>query len=543
MAIAWKRSTPLAGFLPRHHPAAGLLARDAALLEAGTFAFSFDPPPGEPRRIAPEVLAALEARHRALGSPPAVFASLRRLGEGAAAVVTGQQAGLLGGPLFTLFKTLTAIRVARELSKRHGRPFVPVFWSETEDHDHAEVNRAWTLGAQGPECLSLAIGAEHAGRPVGAVPLGADARRLVAEFFAASPATEFAPALAAGLTEDLDRSLDWGTWFARHLDRLFGGHGLVVADSLDPGLAACARLLWARVLEEPLELTAICQERGRWLAGLGYKPILQKLEKRTPFFLIEGGRRVPVTYERGLFRSPGADYTLLALLKRLDERPGDFSAAVHLRPQLQDFLLPTAAYVAGPTEMAYFLQLLPGYRALGVPPPAIVHRASLTLVEPGVEKTLARYGVEPGELREGTDRVLTALVRREQRLAAPALWEKTRETALKPVAKLVESLAAEQPDLARRAEQVRGKMDFLLKELEGRSLAELRRQAESAREQLERARGRLFPGGGLQERLLSAYYFLGKYGPGLLEELLETLPADTAQHHFGTIVPQTTEAP
>jgi bacillithiol biosynthesis cysteine-adding enzyme BshC len=537
MAIAFGRSRPLAEFLPRHHPAAGLLSGDAALLETGAFSFSLAPTLPEPRRIAPDVLAALEARHRALGSPPAVFESLRLLGEGASAVVTGQQAGLLGGPLFTLLKTLTAIRVARELTARHGRPFVSVFWSETEDHDHAEVNRAWTLGAQGPAAFSLAIAAEDAGRPVGAVPLGADARRLVAEFFAASPATEFTPALAAALTEDLDRSLDWGTWFARHLDRLFGRHGLVVADSLDPGLAACSRLLWARVLEEPLELTAICQERGRWLAGLGYKPILQKMEKRTPFFLLEGGRRVPVTYERGLFRAPGADYTLLALLRRLDDRPGDFSAAVHLRPQLQDFLLPTAAYVAGPTEMAYFLQLLPGYRALGVAPPAIVQRASLTLVEPGVEKVLERYGVEPADLREGTDRVLTALVRREQRFAAPALWEKTREAALKPVAKLVESLAAEQPDLSRRAEQVRGKVDFLLKELEGRSLAELRKQSEAAKEQLERARGRLFPGGGLQERLLSAYYFLGKYGPGLVEELLEALPADTSRHHFGTLTP------
>jgi uncharacterized protein YllA (UPF0747 family) len=246
---------------------------------------------------------------------------------------------------------------------------------------------------------------------------------------------------------------------------------------------------------------------------------------------------VPVSFERGLFHTPDAAHTLLALLRRLDDRPGDFSAAVHLRPQLQDFLLPTAAYIAGPTELAYFLQVLPGYRTLGIPAPTVVLRASVTLVEPSVAKTLERLGVDPGELREGTDRVLTALVRREQRVAAPALWEKTREAALRPLARLGESLAAEQPELARRVEQTRGKVEFLLKDLEARSLAELRKGSEATREQLERARARLFPGGALQERTLSAYYFLGKYGPGILEDLLASLPGDTALHHFGTIVP------
>jgi bacillithiol biosynthesis cysteine-adding enzyme BshC len=536
MAIAWKGSRPYAELLPRHHPAAGLLGGEPELLAAGSFCFSLVPDAlPEPRRIAPEVVAALEARHRELGSPPAVFASLALLAAGAPAVVTGQQAGLLGGPLFTLLKTLTAIRAARELTARHGRPFVPVFWSETEDHDLAEVNQAWTVGAGGPVRFSVPIAPELAGGPVGAIPLGPDARGFVAEFFAAAPPSEFTGPIAAALLAELDASPDWGTWFARHLDRLFGAHGLVVADSLDPRLAACARLLWARVLEEPLELTAICQERGRWLAGLGYRPILQKMEKRTPFFLLEQGKRLPVTFERGLFRTPHADHTLLALLKRLDDRPGDFSAAVHLRPQLQDFLLPTAAYVAGPTELAYFLQLLPGYRALGIPAPAIALRSSLSLIEPGVARTLERLGVDPADLREGTDRVLTALVRREQRFADAALWEKAREAALRPVAKLAEGLAADHPDLAQRAEQTRGKIDFLLKELESRSLAEMRRKSEAARGQLEKARERLYPGGELQERRLSAYYFIGKYGPGIVDQLLEALPHDTARHHFGAI--------
>src|SRR5512134_2646568 len=198
MAILWKRSLPFAELLPRNHPASGLLTGVGELRDAGTFSFSLAPDRlPKPRRIAPEVLAALEERHRALGSPPEVFANLALLAAGAPAVVTGQQAGLLGGPLFTLFKTITAIRAARELTARHGRPFVPVFWSETEDHDLGEVNQAWTFGAEGPARHSLALAEEHRGAPVGTIPLGPEARRFLEEFFAASPPTEFTPQLLA----------------------------------------------------------------------------------------------------------------------------------------------------------------------------------------------------------------------------------------------------------------------------------------------------------------------------------------------------------
>jgi bacillithiol biosynthesis cysteine-adding enzyme BshC len=538
MQISWRRSRPLQAGLSAHHPAAGLLAGNADLLAEGVFCFSPEidrlPPP---RAVAPAVLAALEERHRALDAPPEVFENLRLLREGAQAVVTGQQAGLLGGPLFTLVKTLTAVRIARDLTRRHGRPFVPVFWSETEDHDADEVNQAWTVGNAGPVRHALPWPEAHRGAPVGSLPLGEDARRLVEEFFAAGPATEFTPALAAGLLADLAGSPDWGTWFARQLQRLYGRHGLVVADPLEPQLAAATRPLWARVLEDPLALTASCQEQGRWLTDHGWRPILLKMEKRAPFFLLEGGKRLPVTYERGLFRTPLQDHTALALQRRIVERPGDFSAAVHLRPHLQDFLLPTAVYVAGPTELAYFLQLLPGYRLLEIPAPAIALRASVTLVEPVVEKTLERFGIEPWDLAEGTDQVLNATLRREQRFAAPALWEKTREQTLKPIARLAEGLREEHADLAQRAEQARGKVEFLLKELETRTLAELRKKSDTARDQLTRARDRLYPRGEPQERVLSAHVFLAKYGPGLVEALLEGLPSDYTRHHFGTLVP------
>lgn len=539
MRIDWREKIPQVTLLPKRHPTGGLLAKDEGLDHREVYGFSSRPgylPPG--RTIKPRLADRLAEWHREMGAPPAAFESLRLLREGAGAVVTGQQAGLLGGPFLTILKCLTAIAVARRLTAETGRPHVPVFWAETDDHDYMEANRAVTLSPDGEvRSFSLPWPAESREGPTGALPVGGDAAAVVESFFAVSGSTEFTPALREGLLADLEAAGTFGLWFSRQILGLLGHHGLLVLDSLAEGSSSVARDLWVRVLDDPLELTNILRQRGEELAAKGFRPVLSKKKKRAPFFLIAEGRRRPVFFERGSFRSGERTFTPLELRRRLEDRPGDFSAAVNLRPLLQDTLLPTAVYVGGPTELAYFQQVLPGYAWAGLPMPALLFRAGASFIEPAVRRFLDKRDIDPADLRKGIDVILGAAVRKNNRLAEESRWEKLRESVLRPLDRLGKGLEADESEVLQQIAKTRGKADFLVRELEKKTVTILKGRSEEFRGQLERTANRLFPTGALQERLLSPWYFLNKYGPSFFDDVLTDLPSDFTAHWFGTIIP------
>ncbi len=538
MHIHWEEAVPLTSMLPRTHPLRGILEGCDGLRDLDRYFFSTDirelP---RPRPAEPGLVALLEEWHLETGAPPAAMKSLQMLREGAQAVVTGQQAGLLGGPVLTFIKGATAVAVARVLTERTGRRHVPVFWAETDDHDFEEANRAGTLDReQQPHRLSLPWPERFRGGATGGLPVEEAGAELIRNFFTFSGETEFSAALRDRLHAEHRGSGSLSRWFARQLLGFFGDAGLIVFDALEPRFKPFAADLWVRVLEEPLRLTEELREAGERVSAAGFTPVLAKKKRRCPFFLFEGGRRETVFLERRSFKAGGRSYTLLELRRRLDERPGDFSAAVNLRPLLQDFLLPTAAYVGGPTEMAYFQQVLPGYDWAEMPPPALVLRPSLTLVEPPVRKLLHRQGIGPMELRAGVEGIIGSVLRRENRLADPQRWEKIRRDSLRPLERFAAGLDAEEHEISELCRRASGKVDFQLKELEKKAVASLRRRSDVLRGQLERTRNRLFPFGELQERSLSPCYFLNRYGEGLLESLSGELPGDFTRHHFGSII-------
>lgn len=539
MRIDWREKTPQVTLLPKRHPTAGLLAGGKGLDHGEIYAYSSLPaylPPG--RTMQSALAGRMEEWHRETGAPPESFDSLNLLRQGAGAVVTGQQAGLLGGPLLTIIKGLTAVSIARRLTAESGRPHVPIFWAETDDHDYLEANRAVTLSPDGEvRSFSIPWPEEKRESPAGALPVGGETAATIEAFFDFSGSTEFTAPLREGLLADLEAAGTFGRWFCRQLLGLMGHHGLLVLDSLDNRYAPFAKDLWVRVLEEPLELTGILRERGEELAAMGYRPVLSKKKKRAPFFLLEEGRRRPVFFERGSFRSGERAYTPLELRRRLESSPGDFSAAVNLRPLLQDTLLPTAAYVGGPTELAYFQQILPGYAWAGLARPALVLRAGFSFIEPSVRRFLDKKAIDPPGLRRGVDSFLGAAVRKNNRLAGEGRWEKIRESVLRPLDRLGESLGDDEREVLQQIAKTRGKADFLLRELEKKTVAILKGRSEGLRVQLERTATRLFPMGDLQERILSPWYFLNKYGPSFFDDLLTDLPSDFTTHWFGTIIP------
>ena len=218
-------------------------------------------------------------------------------------LVTGQQAGLLGGPFLTVIKALTAVRVAKDLTRSTGRDHVPVFWAESDDHDVDEANEAVTLDRRRRGSLFQPALARSAPGVTHRIPAPRERGGGVwSPGFSRLPGKRSSPVgLAERLRADLAGSPDFGRWFARGMLSLLGGKGLVVFDALEERYKEFARNLWVRVLEDPLHLTAELEAAGERVTEAGYAPILAKKRRRCPFFLITGGRRETVFFERGVF--------------------------------------------------------------------------------------------------------------------------------------------------------------------------------------------------------------------------------------------------
>ncbi len=305
------------------------------------------------------------------------------------AVVTGQQAGLFGGPLYTLHKAASAIVDARALEAETGVPCAPVFWLQDEDHDFDEIAAAWLLDAGGELREARVDGLpEEAGRSVRARRLGRSVDDALAVLDEALDGLPHAAEVLELLRPAHAPEASPAAAFRAGLDRLFARHGLLVVDAADPSLAAAAR---------PVHLQAIDQARALSEALLETDgPILVRPGAPLSFVHPEGldGRRFRVEPRAGGFGIVGTDCVLTAE----QVRRGPHTTSALLRPILQDTWLPTAAYVGGPGELAYLPQVEPLWRAFGLPVPLVVPRARFLLVDAASQKLLGRLGLAPRDL-------------------------------------------------------------------------------------------------------------------------------------------------
>ncbi|HLX75970.1 MAG TPA: bacillithiol biosynthesis cysteine-adding enzyme BshC, partial [Terriglobales bacterium] len=303
-----------------------------------------------------KVAAILERQNRSWGASPEALKNLERLRAGAFCVVTGQQVGLFGGPLYAIFKALGAIRLAQKASEL-GADCVPVFWLATEDHDLEEINHTTLLAGDG-SLQAVATSTQGApDAPVSEIRLGEEIRQ---------PLEDAAAALGDSEITDLLRRCyrpgeTLGSAFAKLFSALAGRWGVVMLDASDPELHALAQPIYHAAIERAEELDQALLERDRELLSSGYHDQVKVTELSTLLFTIENGSRVVIHRGDGVARPAGfrigqERLGREELLQRIDAEPQHFSANVLLRPVVQDYLLPTLAYTGGPAECAYFAQ-------------------------------------------------------------------------------------------------------------------------------------------------------------------------------------------
>jgi len=453
----------------------------------------------------------------------AAAAALKDLMSGAGTVVTGQQVGLLGGPLFTPFKAATALARARQATAA-GRPHVAIFWLATEDHDFAEINHVAFPSRRELRTLTWQ-GAPEAARPVGGIVLDESINPLVDEARELLGASDAMDALAEAYRPG--RTLAQA--FAEFYSRAFAAQGLLVVDASGREAHRMGVPVLRAALERADELHSALVERNRELEEAGYHAQVTVGPQSSLLFLIdeETGERValkriaPSAAEPdGQWQAGRQSYSTADLIAILESAPERISPSALLRPVFQDFLLSTSAIIGGPAEIAYFAQSAVLYeRILGRVTPALP-RFSGTLVEPAIGALLSQHGLKLDEVFAETptslgqrlaERAMPGEEKRKLESAGTAL-----ETELTP---LVDWMRALDAGLGQSAETAAGKIRYQMGRL--RSLAanfELQREASITRH-AEAISQALYPGGGLQERLHGAAYYFARHGFELAEEL------------------------
>jgi bacillithiol synthase len=485
------------------------------------------------REDAAAVIAAQQERRQA---PPRAREAGRLLADRrTVAVLTGQQAGLFGGPFFTLLKALTALKLAEQVSRDHGVPAVAVFWIDAEDHDWEEV-RSCTVFDDQLTARSVALparpGVEPA--PVATVRLDDAITTVLTELEQILPPTEF----RASLLDDLRRAYAPGVGmaeaFGRWMERVLGDRGLVVYDSSDAAAKPLASQVFARELSTAGQTAKLAGLAGSDLTARGYHAQVNAQDDNLALFHLDGSRKA-IRQHDGQFLIGDESFTTAALVAQATERPTTFSPNVLLRPIVQDTIFPTICYVAGPNELAYLGQLRGIYDHFGVPMPLMYPRATATLLDSAALRFLTKYKLPLEALQAQDEAALNELL---QAQIPPAVEESFHDASHgidAEMTKVIHAMPALDPTLEGAARSTLERMQRDLQTLHGKMIQAAKRRDETLRRQFIHAQALAFPGGHAQERSVGFLSFLNQYGPALVERLDEELPLDLGRHWIVTI--------
>jgi len=441
---------------------------------------------------------------------------------GTVAVVTGQQIGLFSGPAYTIYKALTATRLAQQLNGQ-GIPAVPVFWLATEDHDFAEINHSFVFnGSYEPVRLEVANPTDGQ-RPVGGItveqpPLDGLREALGGFPFGAEMVQMVAQAYAPGAP--------LGEAFERLLRNLLDKWGLLFVDPLNPALRRIAAPLLCEALKNGTDLKQDLLRRNEELVRAGYHAQVHIEAQTSLFFLLDDNRRLSLRRQNGDYASKDRVYTIAELVDRAEQLSGN----ALLRPVVQDYLLPTVAYVGGPAELAYMAQSQVLYQRLLGRMPVMLARSGFTILEHRTAKLLDRYGLRVPSLFQPDSVVREQIARKLVPRDLMQEFEEARQHLAQLLDKLNSELTQFDRTLADALERSRAKIMYQLSKMEAKTEREALRRDERASQDARYLMHLVYPEKHLQERFYSILPFLAKHGPGLLDTIYERVNLDCPDH-------------
>jgi bacillithiol biosynthesis cysteine-adding enzyme BshC len=494
-------------------------------LQDETAALRYDPSRRE------RVSTILERQNKAWDASPKSLQNLARLRAGACAVVTGQQVGLFGGPAFSLFKALTAIKLAAEATAA-GVECVPVFWLATEDHDLAEVNQVSLPGPQGSLQKLAATTQSLPDAPVSTVQFGEEIAPTVQAAIGLLGESDI-----SGWLRDCYRPGEtFGSAFARLFAKLFADWGVILLDASDPELHTLVEPIYRAAIERAADLDGALLARGKDLEAAGYHQQVKVTPSSTLLFALRDGARTPV-HRRINGKTSTVEFLVgkeaipqEELLRRIAAAPHHFSANVLLRPVVQDYLLPTLAYTGGSAEVAYFAQAAVVYKALLGRVTPIIPRFSATILEAKPQTLLERYGLALPDLFNGPEKLRETLAARALAQDLQAAFDHANATLEQSLGSIRAALARLDKTLVDAANNASSKMRYQLDQLRSRAARAELTHTELLSRHAELLSNALYPNKTLQEREIAGIYFVARYGEELLRNLYETIHTECLDH-------------
>jgi bacillithiol synthase len=443
-------------------------------------------------------------------------------------VTTGQQPGLFGGPLYSLYKAIGALKLSQGLEEALGRPVLPVFWIASDDHDWAEADHTYILDSANELRLVRVADPGHADRALHRIELGRELSDALTEFLEDLPKTDFSAPYIELLREAYAPGATLAGGFAAVMRALLGPLGICVTDAADPVVKAESAPVLMAELDGGASHEAALRERAAALEAAGYQLQVPILEGGVNLFL-EGPAGRERLYRDGsgfVLRRSETPVSREEVESRFEADHRTLSPNVLLRPVVESHVFPTLSYVAGPGELAYFAEVSPLFDAHGIGMPIITPRPAFTVVESKIGKVLGKFGLPLEELARPHHELASEIAREELPDDIRQALADLRGTVGQGSTKLLEAAKKIDPTLKGPVNHVRNTAFHEVAEVEKKIIQSLKRESEIALAQLDKAQRHLFPGGKPQERMLSPFYYLARYGNSFIEALVDEVVVD-----------------
>lgn len=474
------------------------------------------------RDLLAQALDELAAEFLAPGAAQAQIDVLRQ--PNSLVVFAGQQPGLFTGPLYAIYKALTAERWATDLSRMLSVPVVACYWLCSDDHDFAEVDHVDIASAGQLSTLRYTPRVATSGQPVGRVLLDSGIAVVTSELAQCLPRSEFTPAVIDAIAQCYAPGTSFSSAFARLWYRMFPHSRLLFVTPDHPSLRQLAAPLLEQALTDSARLFALYAQTSAQLHEAGYHQQVHKMSTQT-FLFHQHVERRGIRRDADKFTWEGAEkITADRLRDALRERPGDFSPNVLLRPVVQNALFPTVGVVLGPAETAYYAQIGGLHDHFGVPRPAVMPRTSVTMVEQHMAQRLTRHGIDLAALQDDLEREVTRVLRtrfpQDLELKLQAAAQKI-DAAFEAVRADVERLDS---TLSRTVSAASARAGHQMNIVADKAHAAHKRREQETEAQIRAAALHLFPGGQSQERRFNIAYYWARYGSEFLREIYRHWP-------------------